>query len=184
MRVIVGITGASGAIYGIRLLQEMKKYEVETHLVISKWAEKTISIETSYTVEQVAALGSVYYSENNLGAAISSGSFPSQGMVIVPCSMKTIAAVSHGYSDNLINRAADVTIKERRKLILVPRETPLSPIHLKNMLDIANLGAVVMPPMPAFYTMPQNLDDIINQTVGRILDQLDISNSLVNRWSN
>lgn len=182
MKIIVGISGATGPIYGIRLLEVLQKLGVETHLMISGWAEKTIAIETNYTVQEVKQLATHYYSNANQAAIISSGSFRTDGMVIVPCSMKTLAAVSHGYSDNLISRAADVVLKERRKLIMVPREAPLSEIHLENMLKLTRMGAVMIPPMPAFYNHPETVDDIVLHTVSRILDQLDIDNDVAKRW--
>lgn len=182
MRIIVGISGASGAIYGIRLLEELKKREIETHLVISKWGTVTIEKETDYSVEQVMSLADKVYDEDNLGAAISSGSFKNNGMVIAPCSMKTLSGIANGYAEELIIRAADVCIKERRRLIILARETPLNPIHLENMLKLSRLGITIMPPVPAFYANPKTLDDIVNHTVGRILDQLDIDNELFTRW--
>ena len=182
MRIIVGITGASGAIYGIRILESLKVAGIETYLVLSKWAERTIVEETTYTVEDVQTLANCVLEENDLGAVISSGSFRHQGMVIAPCSMKTLAAIAHGYDHNLVTRAASVTIKEQRKLILMVRETPLSSIHLTNMLELARLGTVIHPPIPSFYNKPQSVDQIINQSVGRVLDHFDIENNLVKRW--
>ncbi len=182
MRVVVGMSGATGSIYGIRLLEELKKQGVETHLVVSSWAEETIITETDYALDDVLGLADVVYQRNDLGATVSSGSFKHDGMVVVPCSMKTVAAISSGYSDNLLSRAADVTIKEKRKLILVTRESPLSAIHLRNMLSLAEQGVVIMPPMPAFYARPQSIEELVNQTVGRILDQFGLDNNLVKRW--
>lgn len=184
MKIIVGISGASGAIYGIRLLEALKDAKVESHLILSKWAKRTIETETDYSVNQVLNLAGFVHNEDDLAAAVSSGSFKHQGMVISPCSMKTLAAVAHGYNGNLIMRAADVTLKEQRKLILLPRETPLNPIHLENMLKVARLGVVIMPPVVAFYNRPRNLMDIVNQTVSRVLDLLDIENNLAPRWGN
>lgn len=182
MRIIVGISGASGAIYGIRLLEELQKAGIETHLIISQWAAETIRHETDYTVKQVEALASVVYDTRDQGAAISSGSFRTAGMVVAPCSMKTLAAIAHGYADSLIPRAADVCLKERRKLVLLPRETPLSPIHLENMLTLARMGVVTMPPVPAFYHRPQTVAEIVDQTVARALDQLGVEHNLSRRW--
>jgi 4-hydroxy-3-polyprenylbenzoate decarboxylase len=182
MKLIVGISGATGAIYGIRLLEVLKESGVETHLILSSWAEKTILIETSYTVEEVKKLATVVHPSTNQAAIISSGSFRTDGMVIVPCSMKTLAAVSHGYSDNLLSRSADVVLKERRKLVIVPREAPLSEIHLENMLRLARMGVTILPPMPAFYNKPQTIDDIVLHTTARILDQFDIDNHISKRW--
>ncbi|ABO50987.1 3-octaprenyl-4-hydroxybenzoate carboxy-lyase [Desulforamulus reducens MI-1] len=183
MRIVVGITGATGAIYGINLLEQLKKMDIETHLILSHWARRTIELETSYSVRQVIDLANIYYPEDHLAAAISSGSFRHQGMIIAPCSMKTLAGLAHGYAENLIVRAADVTLKEGRPLILVPRETPLNAIHLENMLKLAKCGAVILPPMPAFYHRPASIQDIVDQTVGRILDRLGVENNLVKRWT-
>ncbi|MCG0278550.1 MAG: UbiX family flavin prenyltransferase [Thermanaeromonas sp.] len=183
MRLIVAMTGATGAIYGIRLLEILKEKGLETHLILSRWAEETIKVETSWTVEAVRELASACYREDDLGASLASGSFRHQGMIIIPCSMKTLAAVAHGLAMNLITRAADVTLKEGRKLVLVPRETPLNAIHLENMLKLARLGAVILPPMPAFYHHPRSLQDLIDHLVGRILDQFDIDHRLYQRWS-
>jgi len=182
LRLVVAITGATGVLYGITLLEQLKKLGVETHLILSRWARRTIELETSYTPADVAQLSDVCYAEDDLAAAISSGSFRHQGMVIVPCSMKTLAGLAHGYAENLVVRAADVTLKEGRPLILVPRETPLNIIHLENMLKLARAGAVILPPMPAFYQRPESVQDIVNQTVGRILDRLGLENDLVKRW--
>lgn len=182
MKIIVGISGASGAIYGIRLLEEMKTRGIETHLIISTWGEVTITEETDYSVEQVKALAACVYDENNLAADISSGSFQNDGMVIAPCSMKTLSGIANGYAEDLLIRAADVAIKERRRLILLTRETPLSPIHLENMLKLSRLGITIMPPVPAFYSHPHTIGDIVNHTVGRILDQLGLENQLFTRW--
>ena len=183
VRIVVAITGATGVIYGITLLEQLKKLEVETHLILSRWSCHTIELETAYTVEQVSALANVKHAEENLAAAVSSGSFRHHGMVIAPCSMKTLAGLAHGYAENLIVRAGDVTLKEGRPLILVPRETPLNTIHLENMLRLTRAGAVILPPMPAFYQHPATLQDIVDQTVGRILDRLGLENDLVKRWS-
>ncbi|MBZ4653202.1 MAG: 3-octaprenyl-4-hydroxybenzoate carboxy-lyase [Peptococcaceae bacterium] len=182
MRIVVGITGASGTIYGIRLLEALKKLDVETHLIMSNWALENLKLETDYSSENVKKLAFKYYANKDLGAAVSSGSFRTDGMVVIPCSMKTLAAIAHGYSDSLIQRAADVTMKERRKLILVPRETPLSSIHLENMLKLSRLGVVIMPPMPAFYHKPKDIIDIVDHLVARILDQLKIEHQLSSRW--
>jgi len=182
MKVIVGISGATGPIYGIRLLEEMKKLEIETHLILSRWAETTIKVETSYTVNDVKKLATYVYASDNLAAIISSGSFLTDGMIIAPCSMKTLAAISHGYTDNLIARAADVVLKESRKLVIIPREAPLNEIHLENLLRLARMGVVVLPPMPAFYNKPKNVEDIVDHTVSRVLDQFRIENNITKRW--
>jgi len=182
MKIIVGISGASGAIYAIRLLEELRTREIETHVVVSRWGEVTITEETDYTVEQVKSLATKVYREDDLAAVLSSGSFRNNGMVVVPCSMKTLSGIANGYADDLMTRAADVAIKENRKLILMVRETPLNPIHLENMLKLSRLGVTIMPPVPAFYSLPKSIDDIINHTVGRILDQLGLENQLFRRW--
>jgi polyprenyl P-hydroxybenzoate and phenylacrylic acid decarboxylases len=182
MKLVVGMTGATGAAIGVRVLTALKDLGVETHLVISKWARATIQVETPYSVQDVIALASKTYSEHDQAAAISSGSFRVDGMVIVPCSMKTLAAIRCGYGDGLIARAADVTLKEQRKLVLVPRESPLNAIHLENMLALTRAGAMMLPPMPAFYNKPATTDDIINHCVSRILDQFGLDNELTQRW--
>ena len=181
-KLIVGITGASGTIFGVRLLQMLHGSGVETHLVMSKWAARTLVHETQHTVEEVQGLATRDYPPGNQGAAISSGSFVTLGMVIVPCSMRTLAAIANGFSDNLIHRAADVILKERRKLVLVVRESPLHDIHLENMLKLSRMGVVILPPVPAFYNHPQNLDDMINHVTMRVLDQFDIHLDVMNRW--
>lgn len=181
-KIILAITGASGAIYGIYLLGELKKARVEIHLITSAPAKQIIEMETTHTLKELAEQADYYYRASDLAALPASGSFLNQGMVIAPCSMKTLSAIAQGYADNLIARAADVTIKEKRKLILLPRETPLSAIHLENMLKLARLGIIIMPPVPAFYSRPQVITDLVEQTTGRILDLLGIENSLVKRW--
>jgi len=181
-KLIVGITGASGTIFGVRLLQMLHGSGVETHLVMSKWAARTLVHETQHTVEEVQGLATRDYPPGDQGAAISSGSFVTLGMVIVPCSMRTLAAIANGFSDNLIHRAADVILKERRKLVLVVRESPLHDIHLENMLKLSRMGVVILPPVPAFYNHPQNLDDMINHVTMRVLDQFDIHLDVMNRW--
>lgn len=183
MKLVIGLSGASGICYGISLLQNCKKLGVQTHLIITKWAQKNIEIETDYSVEKVISLADRYYDRDDLGAAIASGSFRHDGMVVVPCSMKSLSAIANGYSDNLLSRAADVCLKERRKLVLVPRETPLSMIHLENLLKLARAGAVIMPPIPAFYNRPRTLDDIITNQTGRILDQFGIEHDINKRWN-
>jgi len=183
MRIVLGISGASGAIYGIRLLEALRQSGVETHLVITDSARYIIEMETNYQVEQVEALADFVYDNRHLGAAIASGSFKTDGMVIAPCSIKTISALANSYNDNLLIRAADVTLKEKRKLVVVPRETPLHAGHLRLLTTVAELGAVVLPPMPAFYHLPQSIDDIINQIVGKILDQFNLDHQLFRRWN-
>ena len=182
MRIVVGITGASGAIFGIRTLEALKALSVESHLILSRWARTTIATETGYSLEQVEALASTVYHHDNQAAAVSSGSFKTGGMIIAPCSMKTLAAIRIGYADSLISRAADVMLKERRKLVLLARESPLSEIHLENMLALTRMGAVIFPPVPAFYNQPKTLDDAIHHIVGRLLDQFGLDMPDMSRW--
>ncbi|MCH6168922.1 UbiX family flavin prenyltransferase [Pseudonocardia alaniniphila] len=183
MRLIVGMTGATGAVFGVRLLENLAEIpEVETHLVVSRWARATIELETGRSVAEVSALADATYRPEDQGAAISSGSFRTDGMVIVPCSMKTLAGIRAGYADGLVARAADVVLKERRKLVLVPRETPLSEIHLENMLALSRQGAQLLPPMPAFYNHPRSVDDIVDHITARILDQFDLPAPAAKRW--
>jgi flavin prenyltransferase len=183
MRLVVGITGASGAIFGIRALEALKALDVETHLIMSRWSRTTLLHETDYTLDQVEKLASVVHHNDNQSASISSGSFKTDGMVIVPCSMKTIAAIRAGYGETLICRAADVILKERRKLVLLARESPFSEIHLENMLALTRMGAVIFPPVPAFYNRPQSIDAIVHHIVGRLLDQFGLDLSGVQRWT-
>jgi 4-hydroxy-3-polyprenylbenzoate decarboxylase len=178
----VGITGATGTIFGVRLLQMLHGSGVETHLVVSKWATRTLTHETQYALKDVQNLATHNYGIGDQGAAISSGSFVTLGMVIAPCSMRTLAAIAHGLGDNLIHRAADVVLKEKRKLVLVVREAPFSEIHLENMLKLARMGVVILPPVPAFYNHPQNIDDVINHITMRVIDQFDIHLDVMNRW--
>ncbi len=182
-RLIVAITGATGATFGIRVLETLRGTDIETHLVLSKWAARTIVHETPYTIEQVQALATEVHPLNDQGAAISSGSFLTMGMVVVPCSMRTLAAIAHGLGDNLIHRAADVILKERRKLVLMTREAPLNDIHLENMLKLSRMGVVIFPPMPAFYNRPATLDDMVNYTVIRVLDQFGVHLDAKERWT-
>src|SRR5688500_5049556 len=170
MRLTVGITGATGVIYGVRLLERLRDAGVETHLVISRWGARTLAHETPYSREQVEALAHSTYAPGDMGAAISSGSFQTAGMAIVPCSAKTLGAIAHGFGDGLIHRAADVILKERRKLLLAVREAPLSEIHLENMLKLSRMGAVILPPVPAFYNHPRTRDDDVDRTVARLPD--------------
>lgn len=181
-RIVVGITGATGTIYAIRLLEVLKELNVETHLIISKWALATLKYETPLSADELANLATKSYSPRDVSAAPASGSFQHDGMIIVPCSMKTLAAVRVGFGDDLIARAADVSLKENRKLMLVVRETPLSDVHLENMLAVRRAGAIIFPPMPAFYTQPKSLDDLVDQSVGRMLDSMDIHVDSFPRW--
>jgi flavin prenyltransferase len=179
---IVAMTGATGAIYGVRLLQVLRDRGAEVHLVLSTWAEKTIALETDQAIAEVKGLARKCYNLDDLAAPISSGSFPTEGMVIIPCSMKSLAGIAHGLSTNLILRAADVMLKERRKLILVPRESPLSLIHLRNLTQAAEAGAILLPPMAAFYFKPASIQDLVDHLVGKVLDLLGLENRLFPRW--
>jgi 4-hydroxy-3-polyprenylbenzoate decarboxylase len=183
VRIILAISGATGSIYGIRLLERLREAGVETHLVISRWGFRTLLHETSWTRQRLESLAHVTYPPGDMGAAIASGSFRTDGMIVAPCSAKTLAAIAHGVGENLIHRAADVVLKERRKLVLVVRETPLSEIHLENMLKLARMGAVILPPMPAFYTSPVTLDDVVDQTVSRALDHFGLEIGGTPRWT-
>ena len=184
-RLIVGISGASGAVYGVRLLQILRDVaEVETHLIMSQAARQTLALETDFSLREVQALADVVHDARDIAASISSGSYKTAGMVILPCSIKTLSGIVHSYTDGLLTRAADVVLKERRPLVLCVRETPLHVGHLRLMTQAAEIGAVIMPPVPAFYHRPQTLDDVINQTVNRVLDQFDIDlpADLFTRW--
>ena len=181
-RLIVGITGATGTILGVRLLQALQAVRVESHLVMTKWAIRTLVHETDYSAEDVQRMATCAYRAHDQGAAISSGSFLTRGMVVCPCSVRTVAAIAHGTGDQLVHRAADVILKERRKLVLVVREAPLHDIHLENMLKLSRMGVVILPPVPAFYNHPRSVDDIVNHIVMRILDQFDIHVDLRDRW--
>lgn len=182
-RLVIGISGSSGPQLGIALLRTLRELgTVETHLVVSDGARVTIPLETDTTAQDVEAMADVVYKADDLGAAISSGSFLTMGMAIVPCSMKTLAAVASGYTSDLLSRAADVTLKERRRLVLVPRETPLSLIHLRNMVTVTEAGAVILPPVPAFYHRPKTIPDLLHHTVGKVLDQFGIEHQEFDRW--
>ena len=181
-RLVVGITGASGTIYGIRLLEMLKKTDIETHLVMSKSAEMTLVYETDYKPKDVKTLASVVHPPADIGASISSGSFPTMGMVIVPCSIRTMSEIATGVTSSLVSRAADVVLKEKRRLVLALRETPLHGGHLRTLVTLADIGAVVAPIVPAFYNKPKTVDDIIDHTVGRLLDLFGIESKLVKRW--
>ena len=184
MRIVVGITGSTGAIYGVRLLEVLHDSpEIETHLVVSDPAKQTIEYETGWSARDVLELASVVYEYRDIGAAISSGSFPTDGMIVAPCSIKTLSSIANSYNDNLLSRAADVTLKERRKLVLIVRETPLHRGHLRLMLEVTENGGVILPPMPSFYHRPKTVDDIVNHTVQRALDQFGIEKGLFQRWT-
>ncbi|MCM8710319.1 UbiX family flavin prenyltransferase [Clostridium sp. SYSU_GA19001] len=184
MEIVVGMTGATGAIYSVRLLETLKKFtDINVHLIISQWAQNTLVAETNYNLDYVKSLAHEVYDNSNMGAKISSGSFLTNAMIILPCSMKTLSSIANGYCDSLIARAADITIKEGRKLILSPRETPLNSIHLENMLKLSRLGVRIVPPMPAFYTKPDTIDDIVNHQVMKLLDQLNLNVDNAKRWN-
>lgn len=181
-RLVVGISGASGVIYGIRLLQVLKGADVETHLIVSKAAEMTLGYESELKAKDLRELADVYHPMADIGASISSGSFKTLGMVIAPCSVRTMSEIASGVTGSLMSRAADVVLKERRRLVLAIRETPLHSGHLRTMLQLSDMGAVIAPVVPAFYTRPQSLDDIVNHTVGRLLDLFDLDTGIVKRW--
>jgi flavin prenyltransferase len=181
-RLIVGISGASGTIYGVRLLELLRKAEVETHLVMSRSAEMTLAYETDFKPKDVRALASVHYAVTDVGAAISSGSFPTMGMIIAPCSIRTMSEIASGVTASLLSRAGDVVLKEKRRLVLAIRETPLHVGHLRSMTVLAEIGAVIAPIVPAFYNRPQSVDDIVNHTCGRLLDLFGIDAGIVKRW--
>jgi flavin prenyltransferase len=181
-KIVIGFSGASGIIYGIRLLEVLHSINIQTFLIVSEWAKKNIEIETDKTLEYVKSLSSINYDNFKLDASVSSGSFLHDGMVIVPCSMKSLSSIANGYDDTLISRAASVTLKESRKLILVPRETPLSRIHLENMIKLQDAGAIILPAMPGFYHKPSTINEIVDHLVGKILDQLRIKHDLFRRW--
>ena len=182
MRLVVGISGASGAIYGVRALEALRKLRVETHLVVTTAAGKTIRLETGLGTREVERLATRSYGIGDLTSTLASGSYQTDGMLVVPCSMKTLGGIATGYSDNLLLRAADVALKERRPLVLVVREAPLSLIHLENMVSVTRAGAVVLPAMPAFYHQPKTIDELVDQVVGKALDVLGVENSLLKRW--
>lgn len=182
MKIVVGISGGSGSIYAISLLTALRKLNIETHLVVTTMGEYVIQHECGIFRDELKGLAAYFYKNENLAAPIASGSFQVDGMIVLPCSMKTLSSIAHGFSDNLLTRACDVTIKEERKLILVPRETPLSPIHLKNMLDLSKMGVTIFPPSPGFYNHPETIEDMVLNMTGRILDIMNINNNIVNRW--
>ncbi len=181
-RLIVGVSGASGVVYGVRLLESLADQPVETHLVMSKSAEVTLAYETDLKVSDVRALADVWYSPGDMGAAISSGSFATLGMVIAPCSMRSLAEIAGGVTSSLLTRAADVVLKERRRLVVMARETPLHSGHLRNMLALSEMGAVIAPPVPAFYARPESLEEMVDQTIGRVLDLFGLESGRVRRW--
>ncbi len=182
--IIVGISGASGSIYAVRLLEILQRYrEIKTHLIITQWGEATLLHETEYSLAYLQGLAAQVHDNLNLAAAVSSGSFQADGMIVIPASMKSVAGIACGYADDLLIRAADVTIKEGRKLVIVPRETPMSAIHLENLLKLSRAGAVILPPLPGFYHHPKTILDLIDHTIGKLLDQFGIDHDLFSRWS-
>ncbi|MDN5858482.1 MAG: UbiX family flavin prenyltransferase [Pseudonocardia sp.] len=183
MRIVVAMTGASGAVYGVRLLEALAELGVERHLVLSRWAEVTLLKETDRTVRDVAALATAVHAHRDQAAPIASGSFRHDGMVVAPCSMRSLAAIRFGIADDLVTRAADVTLKERRRLVLLARETPLGEVHLENMLAVSRMGAIIAPPVPAFYNNPQTIDDLVDHTVGRLLDLFGLDMPGLRRWT-
>ena len=182
MKLIVAITGSTGVIYGIRLLEVLKDKHIETHLILTKWAQKCIAMETDYQIDQIKLLATTVSDETNMAASVSSGTHKIDGMIVIPCSMKTLSSIANGYDETLIARAAGVTLKESRRLVLVTRETPLTAINLENMLKLARLGVVILPPVPGFYTKPKTIDELVSHTVGKCLDQFDIEHNLYKRW--
>jgi flavin prenyltransferase len=181
-KLIVGITGATGVVYGVRILKSLHEVGVETHLVITESAAKNLEIETEYNLQSLEALADVAYNVGDIGAAIASGSFKMDGMIVAPCTIKTLSAIANSFNYNLLVRAADVTLKERRKLLLLVRETPLHEGHLELMLKVTRMGGIIVPPVPAFYHMPKTIDDIVSQTVGKVLDMFSIDANMFRRW--
>ncbi|MGI0056031.1 MAG: UbiX family flavin prenyltransferase [Nitrosarchaeum sp.] len=182
MKLVVGITGSTGVIYGVRLLQVLKEKNIQTNLIFTEWAKKCLAMETNFTIDEVKSLATTVSDESNMAASISSGTHKMDGMIIIPCTMKTLSSIAVGYDETLVARAAGVTLKESRKLVLVTRETPLTAINLENMLKLARLGVVILPPVPGFYTKPKTIDEIVNHTVGKCLDQFNIEHNLYKRW--
>lgn len=182
MRLIIGITGSTGVIYGIRLLEVLKELGVQTHLIMSEWGARCVDMETAHSVDYVKSLATNVSEETNMASSVSSGTHKTDGMIISPCTMKTLSSIANGYDEGLVSRAAAVTLKESRKLVLMPRESPLSAINLENMLKLARLGVVIAPPVTEFYTKPKNIDDIVNHGVGKCLDQFDLEHNLYRRW--
>lgn len=183
-RLVVGIAGASGVIYGVRLLEHLRESDVETHLILSEAGRRNIEIETTHKADEVAAMAAKVYDNRDVGAAMASGSFLTEGMVVVPCTIKSLSGIANSFTTNLLIRAADVTLKEKRKLVLVVRETPLHKGHLRLMTMAADLGAHILPPVPSFYHGPRTIEDILDQTIGKVFDYLGIEHSLFKRWGN
>lgn len=182
MKLVIGITGSTGVIYGVRMLEVLKEKNIDTFLVLSEWGVKCIGMETEHTIEYVKSLATKVFDERNMAASVSSGTFKIDGMIVIPCSMKTLSSIAVGYDETLISRVAGVTLKESRKLVLVTRETPLTAINLENMLKLARLGVTILPPVPGFYTKPKSIDEIVDHTVGKCLDQFDIKHNLYEPW--
>lgn len=183
-RLVVGISGASGIIYGVRLLEALRMLQIETHLVVSRAGDQTRAIETTLTAQGLRALADVSYPAHDIGATIASGSFRTMGMIIAPCSVRTLAEIATGVTSSLLTRAADVALKERRRVVLMVRETPLNMVHLENLLKVTQMGAIVAPPVPSFYNHPSSIDDMVTYTVGRVLDLFDLEIPSLNRWEN
>lgn len=182
MRLIVGMTGSSGVIYGVRMLEALRRLKVDAYLIMTEWAKKCLALETDFDLKYVKSLAAGFSDDSNMAASVSSGTHKTDGMVIIPCSMKSLSGIANGYEENLVSRAAGVTLKESRRLVIVPRETPLTSIHLENMLKLARVGAVILPAMPGFYNRPKSIDDMINHVVGKCLDQFGIEHDLFKRW--
>ncbi len=182
MRLVIGMTGSSGIVYGIRMLEVLKRYNIDIHLIMTEWAKKCLTLETDFDLNYVKSLAGHYSEDSNMASSVSSGTYKTDGMIIIPCSMKTLSSIANGYEETLVARAAGVTIKESRKMVIVPRETPLTSIHLENMLKLARAGITILPAMPGFYNKPKNVDDLINHVVGKCLDQFDIEHDLFKRW--
>lgn len=182
MKLIIGITGSTGVIYGVRLLEVLKEKNIETHLIITEWAKKCLLMETDFKFEEVKSLATTVSDDTNMASSVSSGTHKIDGMIVIPCSMKTLSSIANGYDETLVARASGVTLKESRKLVLVTRETPLTAINLENMLKLARLGVVILPPMLGFYTKPKTISEIVDHTVGKCLDQFDIDHNLYKRW--
>ncbi len=184
MKLVVGMTGSSGVVYGVRMLEVLKRCKVDVHLIMTEWAKKCLTLETDYELKYVRSLVSYFSEDSNMAASVSSGTHLTDGMIVIPCSMKTLSSIANGYEETLVARAAGVTIKESRKLVIVPRETPLTSIHLENMLKLARIGIIILPAMPGFYNRPKSVDDMINHVVGKCLDQFSIKHDLFKRWGN
>ena len=182
MRLIVGMTGSSGVIYGVMMLEVLRRLKVDVHLKMTEWAKKCLTLETDFDLKTVRSFATGYSDDSNMASSVSSGTYKTDGMIIIPCSMKTLSGIANGYEESLVTRAAGVTLKESRKLVIVPRETPLTSIHLENMLKLSRAGTVILPAMPGFYNRPKNIDEMINHVVGKCLDQFSLEHDLFRRW--